>query len=378
MRHPRLRIVRSWCRGVLVLRLPALVWGQPASGAELHRSACTAGHGEDGQGRSPEDVGFSTPLPVFSDCSFASRDPDPDWFAVVHEGGPVRAFYRMMPAVGDALSAVEIDATPRHVRTFCSGDAWSRGALEESAARTAEYLRSDTAQIGGLDIAFDDTELVVDVALRNLAEQELPTAYPSRRAWLHLTVRGRGGATLFESGAMRPDDSIAGNDNDTDPRAFEPHYVEFSAPDQGQIYESVTADDRGEVSTSLLRGVRDVKDNRLLPAGFDKTSASDGIAERCKVADDVDSLPEQDTVRYRVTLDRGVPAVTESARLMFQTIEYRWARNLADYAADETDRFVGYYEANAMDSTVVPASAEAQGRRVDTRARRGGARQQTP
>lgn len=47
-----------------------------------------------------------------------------------------------------------------------------------------------------------------------------------------------------------------------------------------------------------------------------------------------------------------------SARLMFQTIGYRWAGNLSAYDSFETNRFVGYYEANAADSAVVLASAE--------------------
>ena len=236
-------------------------------------------------------------------------------------------------------------------------------ALEESAALTAEHLRRDTAEFGRLDVGFEDGEVVVDVELRNLAGHKLPTAYPSRRAWIHLTLRDEGGVTLFESGAMGADGSIAGNDNDADARAFEPHHTEITAPDQVQIYESVIVDDGGEVTTALLRGVRYIKDNRLLPAGFDKASAGADIAVRGNAADDADFAAEGDAVRYRVVVGPGVREVTASVRLLFQTVAYRWAWNLADYDAAETDRFVGYYEANAGDSAVVLASAEAQARR---------------
>jgi hypothetical protein len=95
--------------------------------AELYQSACAACHGNDGKGRAFEVVSFETPLPDFTDCEFASREPDPDWYAVIHEGGPVRAFDQMMPAFGKALSADEINRILKHVRTFCVDDRWPRG-----------------------------------------------------------------------------------------------------------------------------------------------------------------------------------------------------------------------------------------------------------
>ena len=106
---------------------PVIAWCQTATDEELYTAACAACHGDDGAGRTVEDVGFETPLPDFTDCEFASREPDPDWYAVIHQGGPVRAFDRMMPAFGTALESGEIDAILRHVRTFCTNDAWPRG-----------------------------------------------------------------------------------------------------------------------------------------------------------------------------------------------------------------------------------------------------------
>jgi mono/diheme cytochrome c family protein len=98
-------------------------------GAELYRVACAACHGVDGRGTAPSIVGFDTPLPDFTDCGFASREPAADWFAVAHDGGPVRAFNRRMPAFGEALTAAEIERTIDHVRTFCEDPAWPRGEL---------------------------------------------------------------------------------------------------------------------------------------------------------------------------------------------------------------------------------------------------------
>jgi len=57
-----------------------------------------------------------------------------------------------------------------------------------------------------------------------------------------LRVRDRKGGKLFESGALNPDGSIQGNDNDADPARFEPHIHADSPAPTGQIYESILGD----------------------------------------------------------------------------------------------------------------------------------------
>src|SRR5262245_57879327 len=89
----------------------------PASGESLYRSACAACHGADGRGAPSSAVAFAEPLPDFTDCAFATREPDADWLAVVHDGGPARAFTRMMPAFGEALRIDDMRRVLGHVRT---------------------------------------------------------------------------------------------------------------------------------------------------------------------------------------------------------------------------------------------------------------------
>jgi mono/diheme cytochrome c family protein len=99
------------------------------NGAELYRAACAACHGSDGR-RVPQSlVGLDLPVPDFTDCRFGSPEADMDWMAVVHEGGPARAFDPMMPAFGDALSDDEITLIIGHLRTFCLEPGWPRGDL---------------------------------------------------------------------------------------------------------------------------------------------------------------------------------------------------------------------------------------------------------
>ena len=112
---------------VLATGLPAAA--QSRGAAETYRAACAACHGIDGAGLPLAQVGFDTPLPDFSECSFATREPDADWFAIAHAGGPVRGFDRRMPAFGDALTESEIQLAVSHIRTFCDEPAWPRGEL---------------------------------------------------------------------------------------------------------------------------------------------------------------------------------------------------------------------------------------------------------
>jgi hypothetical protein len=101
----------------------------PRTGEDVYRAACATCHGPDGRGSPKSVVGFDIALPDFSDCAFATAEPDPDWSAVVHEGGPVRGLDRHMPAFGDALSPEDIALAVGHLRTFCKQRAWPRGDL---------------------------------------------------------------------------------------------------------------------------------------------------------------------------------------------------------------------------------------------------------
>src|SRR5205085_7251570 len=134
------------------------------------------------------------------------------------------------------------------------------------------------------------------VADKNHTGHNLPTAYPSRRAWLHVVILDRSGQKVFESGALNRDGSIQGNDNDADPARFEPHYREITNPDQVQIYEPILKDAAGRVTTGLLKAVGYLKDNRLLPSGFDKATAHPDILVVGDAAQDDDFTAAKDTV----------------------------------------------------------------------------------
>jgi mono/diheme cytochrome c family protein len=114
---------------VLGTALDADAQGGGRSAKDVYDSACAACHGSDGTGTPAVMSRYPVVPPDFSDCSFASREPDADWLTIAHGGGPVRGFSRLMPAFGEALTDADLSQALAHVRTFCTDDAWPRGEL---------------------------------------------------------------------------------------------------------------------------------------------------------------------------------------------------------------------------------------------------------
>ena len=100
-----------------------------APGDVLYQASCANCHGADGRGADPALLAFEEEMPDFTDCDFAAREPDADWIAVAHEGGPVRGFSEMMPAFGGALAPEQLQRVMNYIRTMCTDAAWPRGEL---------------------------------------------------------------------------------------------------------------------------------------------------------------------------------------------------------------------------------------------------------
>jgi hypothetical protein len=231
--------------------------------------------------------------------------------------------------------------------------------MDAAVKRTIAHLQSETARVSIADVNVRNQRLEAVIQVQNLGGHKLPTAYPSRRAWLHVTLRDRTGRVVFDSGSLNADGSIQGNDNDEDAARFEPHYREITQGDQVQIYESVMVGADGAVTTGLLTATRYVKDNRLLPQGFDKVTATKDIAVHGDAEGDDDFGSGGDRVRYSVAVDDSQGPFQVDAELWFQPVAYRWAMNLKKYDAAEPKRFVGFYEQTASGSAVTLAHASA-------------------
>lgn len=284
-----------------------------------------------------------------------------------------------MPTKLGPLAISSVAGTPRprlFAHDFVGGNFFVQGAFARfgselgaqasstehqlATLRTREHLRQSAAKVAIERFEFVDRRLRAVVSVTNLTGHKLPTAYPSRRVWIHFTVRTALGTVIFESGALSDNGSIVGNDNDIDASRFEPHYQRIERDAEVAIYESVLGQPDGQVTTGLLLATQYLKDNRLLPAGFDKTTASAEVAVHGDALNDLDFALGKDRVTYDIPIGGAQPPFEVKVELLYQPIGFRWAQNLRQFSAVEPQRFVRYYSALSSSSAEVLASAVAQ------------------
>jgi len=146
----RIGFQRVFVSGVVLLlaATAAAVDTIPSTGRAIYSAACSSCHGADGRGAAPSLVGFPTPVPDFTDCDFANREPDSDWIGIAYEGGPSRGFSEHMPAFQGALTVEQVQLAVNHIRTFCTDDRWPRGELNlPRALITGKAFPEDEAVI---------------------------------------------------------------------------------------------------------------------------------------------------------------------------------------------------------------------------------------
>ncbi len=230
------------------------------------------------------------------------------------------------------------------------------GVLASDFAETV--AKTDTMLKGAATLTLHDqpnTPGAVDfvVKVTSTTGHKLPSAYPSRRVFLRVVVRDDQGRKVFESGRLRADGSIVGVASDNLPSKFEPHYDLITRPDQVQVYEAIMGDSSGAVTYTLLRGAKYLKDNRILPAGFDKSTAPADIKVVGPAKKDENFVGGSDNVRYQIA---GLPAGRYSVRadLVYQTLAHGFAKDLfSDTVTPEVVDFKAMYDAAPEKATVI-------------------------
>ena len=212
-------------------------------------------------------------------------------------------------------------------------------AIEENRA----FLQQ-AATIRLLDAQVRDGTLLAEVVILNRTGHKLPSGYPSRRVWVEFIVTDGNGNTLFHSGALNSDGSIAGVAVDEDNSTYEPHYQTITRADQVQVYEPIMANTDGEVTHTLLRAASYLKDNRLLPVGFDKSTAPADVAVHGTAAEDADFVGGSDRLRYEVPVGKA-DRYQVQVRLRYQTLSFGHIQDLlADDHLPEVATFKTYFE----------------------------------
>ncbi len=221
----------------------------------------------------------------------------------------------------------------------------STATLEATKQRTVTLLQSKTADLAITGVRSGAGELIADVTVASKVGHKFPTGFPSRNTWIHLTVLAADGRVVFESGRPQPDGRISGNNADEQPGSYEPHYDLITRGDQVQIYETIMGDTDGAVTYTLLRAAQYLKDNRLLPKGFDKSSASRDIAVYGEAAGDGDFIGGSDTVTYQVDTSGFSGPFEIRAELLYNPLSYNFMVDLnKDRGLSKVERFGRMYD----------------------------------
>ncbi|MHC5110914.1 MAG: multiheme c-type cytochrome [Planctomycetota bacterium] len=273
-------------------------------------------------------------MPVTEEPAIISRvpanlDPREPFYSHVFRGGNVT----MLKLLRDNIDELDLSASTEQ--------------FNDQVRLTEAFLRNETATISMERQVLQDGTLELDLLVTNLAGHKLPTSFPSRRVWIHLVVNDADGATVFESGGYRDDGSIVGADADEDAAAFEPHHDVITEQSQVQIYEPIMRNTDGDVTYILLRAATYAKNNRLLPAGLSKQEAMDAgdIAVAGGATSDDDFVAGSDQVRYAIdTMGHSGP-FTVTAKLLYQSISFRFAEELVAEEGEQIDRFRKLFDA---------------------------------
>jgi hypothetical protein len=215
--------------------------------------------------------------------------------------------------------------------------------LEKASDNVVQQAQSITATIGITKLHAQGNKLSLEVTVSNLAGHRFPSGVGFRRAFIELEATANGvpfftsgttnnmGQMTDSSGKVLPTESFAGGQ-------YQPHFNQanpITSSDQVQIYEELTEDANHQITTSFIRRDHEIKDNRLLPAGWSFNGPPDlkipeffleATRPKGTAKDDPVYLAGkgQSVVRYEITVpanvDLNTQALNVSVALYLQTL----------------------------------------------------------
>jgi hypothetical protein len=220
-------------------------------------------------------------------------------------------------------------------------------ATDEQFAATEQQIRrmleEQTVRLG-VEAKDEGNDLLIQVDIQNLTGHKFPSGFPSRRAWLHVVVYDANQDLIYESGGWNAQGAIRGNRNDMNGQEYEPHYEVITQPDQVQIYESIMGCMEGKITISLMLAHHYIKDNRLLPAGFDKLTASEYIQVAGDAQNDGNFVGGHDTVLYRIDTAGHSGPFAISVEMLYQPAGYRWLHKFSGDDSAEAILFLSFLQ----------------------------------
>lgn len=218
-------------------------------------------------------------------------------------------------------------------------------------AETGELMRdAATLSIGKSSINANGLNFTLNLISKT--GHKLPSSYPSRRLIVHVVVKDESQKIVFESGKVNHDGSVVGLDADNNSNIAEPHYNLIASKDQVQVYEDIMEDYQGNITYTLLRAKRYHKDNRLLPQGFNKTSASNDIQVVGEALTDADFVGGSDDIHFKLSGLTG-KSYSIQAELIYQTLGYAFAQALFTDTSAEVTQFKQMFNASKMKSYAI-------------------------
>lgn len=203
------------------------------------------------------------------------------------------------------------------LRLIASAEAWANtGVPAETFAAGAADAEAHLATAAKLELTASGSASARELAVRviNQTGHKLPTGYPSRRVWLHVTVRD-GERVVWESGGDEA--GVLAVDHPT-VDAILPHHDRITSQDQVQVWQAVLVDADGKPTHRALDGAKYGKDDRILPAGFLPSNADKPRTLPVGVDGDDDFIAGSDTVTF--ALGKVPAGATVEVELRYQTL----------------------------------------------------------
>jgi hypothetical protein len=213
-------------------------------------------------------------------------------------------------------------------------------ALDRATQNLMRQAEEDTANVA-TTMSIDGSTLTSNVTVSNLTGHRFPSGVGFRRLFIEFLVvedqderervvwsSGRtNGVGVIVDAEGRPLPTEFFKDN-----AYQRHHQLITSDDQVQIYEELTRDADGNLTTSFIRRDEEVKDNRLLPIGWTEKGPDPSLNgeflhatfPKGDAANDPDYRNHKgnDTVTYKVELPADVDRrnVSVRATLYYQSI----------------------------------------------------------